>query len=76
VVAALNLRVRVSLAEGSQETLRMILKLALGICRVRFPARTGKFSLHHRVQSGPGAHPASYPVGTRGSLPGGKVAGA
>jgi len=24
----------------------------------------------------PGAHPASYPVGTRGSFPGGKTAGA
>jgi hypothetical protein len=24
------------------------------------------FSLHHRVQTGSGAHPASYPTGTRG----------
>jgi hypothetical protein len=29
-----------------------------------------------RVQNGSGAHPASYPVGTRGSFPGGKAAGA
>jgi hypothetical protein len=34
--------------------------------RVRFPAGAGKFSLHHRVQNGSGAHPASYPMGTRG----------
>jgi hypothetical protein len=34
--------------------------------RVRFPAEAGSFSLHHRVQNGPGAHPASYPMGTRG----------
>jgi hypothetical protein len=27
--------------------------------RVRFPARIGNFSLHHRVQNGSGAHPAS-----------------
>jgi hypothetical protein len=27
------------------------------------------FSLRHRVQTGSGAHPASYPVGTRGSYP-------
>jgi hypothetical protein len=27
-----------------------------------------KFSPHHRVQTGSGAHPASYPIGTRGSL--------
>jgi hypothetical protein len=36
--------------------------------RVRFPAGAGNFSLHHRVQNGSGAHPASYPMGTRGSL--------
>jgi len=28
------------------------------------------------VQTGSGAHPASYPVGTSGSFPGGKAAGA
>jgi hypothetical protein len=33
-------------------------------------------SLHHRVQTGSGVHPPSYPVGTRGSFPGGKAAGA
>jgi hypothetical protein len=43
--------------------------------RVRFPARAGNFSLHYRVQTGSGAHPASYPMGTRGSFPGGKAAG-
>jgi hypothetical protein len=25
----------------------------------------GTFSIHHRVQTGSGAHPASYPMGTR-----------
>jgi hypothetical protein len=35
--------------------------------RVRFPAGSGSFSLHHRVQNGFGAHPASYPKGNRGS---------
>jgi hypothetical protein len=34
--------------------------------RVRFTAGAGNFSLHHRVQNGSGAHPASYPMGTRG----------
>jgi hypothetical protein len=43
--------------------------------RVRFPAGTGNFSLNHRVQTGSGAHPASYPMGTVGSFPGGKAAG-
>jgi hypothetical protein len=36
----------------------------------------GNFSLHHRVQNGSGAHSASYPMGARGSFPGGNVAGA
>jgi hypothetical protein len=43
--------------------------------RVRFPAGAGNFSLHHRIQNSSGAHPASYPMGTSGSFPGGKVAG-
>jgi hypothetical protein len=44
--------------------------------RVRFPAGAGNFSLHYRVQNGSGAHPATYPMGTRGSFPGDKAAGA
>jgi hypothetical protein len=44
--------------------------------RVRFLAETGNISLHHRVQNGSGAHPASYPMGTGGSFTGGKAAGA
>jgi hypothetical protein len=43
--------------------------------RVRFPAGAGNFSLHHRVQNGSGAHPASYPMGTGGSFPRGKAVG-
>jgi hypothetical protein len=43
------------------------------VSRVRFLAEAGNYSLH-RVQNGSGAHPASYPMGTRGSFPGGKVA--
>jgi hypothetical protein len=42
--------------------------------RVRFPAGAGNFSLNHRVQNGSGAYPASYPMGTRDSFPGGKAA--
>jgi hypothetical protein len=38
--------------------------------RVRFLAGAGNFSLHHHVQNGSGAHPASYPMGTRGFFPG------
>jgi hypothetical protein len=43
--------------------------------RVRSPAGTGNFSLYHRVQNGSGAHPASYPMCTRGSFPVGKRLG-
>jgi hypothetical protein len=39
--------------------------------RDRFLAEAGNFSLHHRVQNGSGANPAPYPMGTRGSFPGG-----
>jgi hypothetical protein len=44
--------------------------------RVRFPAGAGNFFLHHRVQNGSGAHPASYPMVTRGFTPGSKATGA
>jgi hypothetical protein len=42
---------------------------------VRFPAGAENFSLHHRIHNG-GAHPTSHPMGTRGSFPGNKAAGA
>jgi hypothetical protein len=44
--------------------------------RVRFPAWAGNFCLHYRVQNVSWAHPALYPMGTRGSFPRGKAAGA
>jgi hypothetical protein len=43
--------------------------------RVRFPAGAGNFSLHHRDQTGSEAHPASYPMDTRGSFHGAKQPG-
>jgi hypothetical protein len=44
--------------------------------RVRFLARARYFSLLYSVWTGSGAHPASHPMGTRGSFSGGKAAGA
>jgi hypothetical protein len=38
-------------------------------------AGAGNFSFHHHVQTGSGAHPASYPMGTRGSFTAGKAVG-
>jgi hypothetical protein len=43
---------------------------------VRFTVGAGSLSLLHRVQTGSGLHPASYSMGTGGSFPGGKAAGA
>jgi len=38
------------------------------------PAGVGNFPLPHQVQTGSGAHPATYPMSSRGSFPGGKTA--
>jgi hypothetical protein len=43
---------------------------------VRFPAGVRDISLRHSVQTGSGAHPASYPMGTGVSFSEGKAAGA
>jgi hypothetical protein len=55
----------------------LIIELGYGLddrgSRVRFPAGAENFSLHHRVQNGCGAHPASYPVGTRATSLGVKL---
>jgi hypothetical protein len=40
---------------------------------VRSPTGAEDFSSSPCVQTGSGAHPASYPVGTGGSFPGGKA---
>jgi hypothetical protein len=45
------------------------------VYRVRFLVGAMNFFLYHHVQNGSGDHPASYPVCTRGSFPGGKAAG-
>jgi hypothetical protein len=44
--------------------------------RIQLPAGAGNFPLHHRVQNGSEAHPASYPMGTMGSFPKDKAADA
>jgi len=51
--------------------------IIISMTRVRFPAGlSGNFSLRHPVQTGSVAHPASNPVGSGDSFPGGKAAGA
>jgi hypothetical protein len=39
------------------------------------PARAGTFSLQHRVQTGSGTHPSTYPIGNWGSFPEVKLPG-
>jgi hypothetical protein len=69
-----------ALANGKSRDSSVGIALGYGLdgrgSRVRFPVGAGNVSLHHRVQNGSGAHPASYPRGTRGSFSGGKAAGA
>jgi hypothetical protein len=50
--------------------------VAIGLFLLWFDPRRGLeiFLFHHRVQNGSGAHPASYPMGTRGCFPGGEAA--
>jgi hypothetical protein len=43
---------------------------------IRFPAGPGNISLRHHVQTGSGTHPASYPMGNRGSFRGGEMGAA
>jgi hypothetical protein len=45
------------------------------VIRVWIPVGAGNYTSHHCVQTSSGAHPASYPTGTRGSFPGGKAVG-
>jgi hypothetical protein len=57
---------------NSREKNQFFIALGYGLddrgSRVRFPAGSGNFSLHHRVQNGSGAHPAAYPMDTRYSF--------
>jgi len=39
-------------------------------------AYSPNYGMDNRVQTGTGAHPASYPMGRGGSFPAGKLAGA
>jgi hypothetical protein len=50
--------------------------LRAGRSGVRVLAGAGNFALHFPVQTGSEAHSASFAMRNRGSLPGGKAAGA
>jgi hypothetical protein len=62
-----------------RQALFLVISLDYGLddrgSRVQFPAGAENFSLHHRVQDGSGAHPASYPMCTSGSFRGVKRPG-
>jgi len=40
-----------------------------GMIHFEFPAGVGVFQSHHHIETGRGAHPASYPMRTRGFIP-------
>jgi hypothetical protein len=58
---------------GSSASIVSGYKLDNWAIRVRSLAEAKDFSSSLYVQTGPGAHPAPYPVGTRGPSPGHKV---
>jgi hypothetical protein len=49
-------------------------KFSRHVCGVRLMDTKLNFSPHHCIQTSPGVYPASYPMGTRVSFLGGKVA--
>jgi hypothetical protein len=61
------------LTEGADVAQWYSVGLRAGWSGVRILVGARNFSPHHRVQTGPGAHPASYPMGTTGSFPGVKL---
>jgi hypothetical protein len=61
--------------ESWGSSVSIVTRLRDGQPRVQSPAGAKRiFSLRHRVQTGSGAHAASYPVGTEDSYPEGKTA--
>jgi hypothetical protein len=62
--------------EGPRQLSGTALGYGLDDRGVRITAGAGNFSPHYRVQTGSAAHPASYPMDTKGSFPGSKAAGA
>jgi hypothetical protein len=74
--AGLHLQLKLCKSRDSSVGIALGYRLEDQGSRIRCPVGAGNFSLHHRVQNGSGAHPASYPMGTKGSFPGSKAAGA
>jgi hypothetical protein len=80
-VTTLNYEIVKALFNGStwrDSSVGIVTRLRAGRSddRVWFPAGAGNFSFRHRVETGFGTHPASYPIGTGGSFPRGKAVGA
>jgi hypothetical protein len=69
--AYLNIQVKVFWVKSRDSSVGIAPDYGLddGGSRVLFPAGAGNSSLHYRIQNGSGAHPAPYPMGTRGLFP-------
>jgi hypothetical protein len=60
----------------AQSVERLVTGWTIGVLEFHSRRGMGDFSLRHHIQTGSGAHPASYPMGTEGYFPGDKAAGA
>jgi hypothetical protein len=61
------------MTRGSSGSIVSEYRLDDRVIEVRSPTEAEDFSSSPCVQTGSGAHPASYPMGTGGSFPGGKA---
>jgi hypothetical protein len=62
--------IKIDLTERNRHSpVSVVTRLGTGQSGVRFPAGARIFTLRHRVQTGPGAHNASYPVGIGSKRP-------
>jgi hypothetical protein len=66
----------VSPPRGPEYTLSIVTRLQAGRSVVRIPAGDRQSYLLQNGQAGSGSHPAFYLIGTGGSFPGNKAAGA
>jgi hypothetical protein len=61
------------MSRGSSDSIVSDYRLDDREIEVRSPTGADDFSSSPCVQTGSGAHPASYPMGTGGTFPGGKA---
>jgi hypothetical protein len=68
-------RSRLVIMRSWNSSVGIVTRVQAGQSRVQVPAGVREFPLLQNVQTSSEAHPISYSMGTRGSLPGGKAVG-